>query len=288
MPATSSESENLDPRVALALERSAVAAAALAGEHLCAALNERPVVEFKRARPGAANNSNPVSAVDRRVELLIRERLTAEYPSHAIIGEELDARSCDESEFVWAVDPLDGTSNYINGLPLFASSIGVLYRGRPVAGAIWCAATHALRPGIYHARHGGELCFDGRAHARHVSGPWRQLGAEPGWAPVFGALWDTRVIASAALEMALVAAGVLAFAHLSRPSIWDVVAGMALLDAANCRAVALRDTGPETLLYFGSPRAMSLAELSQWNEPLMIGDDVSLARAFARDEAPVK
>jgi len=98
-------------------------------------------------------------------------------------------------------------------------------------------------------------------------------------------LWDTRVIASAALEIALVAAGVLALAYVSRPSIWDVAAGMPLLAAANCRAVALRETGPEPLLYFGSADAASITELSRWSEPLMIADDVSLARAFAHKGA---
>ena len=282
MCATRSRTEYPDPQFAAALERSAVAAAALAGEQLCQALIDEPVVEFKRARSGAAANSNPVSAVDRRVERLVRDRLTAQYPAHAVLGEELETQGPVEAEFVWAIDPLDGSANYINGLPLFASSVGVLFRGRPVAGAIWCSVTHVLRPGIYHARVGGELCLDGHACPRRAHGSWRGIAAEPGWAPAYGALWDTRVIASAALELALVAAGVLSFAHLSRPSIWDVAAGMVLLAAANCRAVALRKTGPETLLYFANPDTVSLAELGRWSEPLMIGDDVSLARAFAQ------
>jgi len=45
------------------------------------------------------------------------------------------------------IDPLDGTDNLIQGLPLFATSIGVLYCGMPVVGALWCSRTHAFQRG---------------------------------------------------------------------------------------------------------------------------------------------
>ena len=61
---------------------------------------------------------------------------------------------------VWTVDPIDGTTNFVNGFPMFAASIGVLQRGRPVVGAVWCSTGHALRPGVYHASAGGKFRFE--------------------------------------------------------------------------------------------------------------------------------
>ena len=44
-------------------------------------------------------------------------------------------------DVVWAIDPVDGTNNFINGFPWFSAAIGVLHRGRPMVGAIWCATS---------------------------------------------------------------------------------------------------------------------------------------------------
>ena len=102
-----------------------------------------------------------MSEVDGRVEAIIRKRLAEHFPGHDIIGEEMTERPARDHEFVWAVDPIDGTTNFINGFPLFAASIGVLHRCRPVAAAVWCSTSHALRSGVYHAARGGKLRFDG-------------------------------------------------------------------------------------------------------------------------------
>lgn len=121
---------------AASLERFAARLARAAGERILAAAGRGGfAVHFKEPRPGLSAHSNPVSDVDRDVERFIRAELAAEYPAHAVIGEELGASG--RGEVVWAVDPVDGTTNFVNGLPLFASSIGVLHRGIPLAGAIW-------------------------------------------------------------------------------------------------------------------------------------------------------
>jgi hypothetical protein len=95
-----------------------------------------------------------VSEVDRATEILVRARLAERFPQHDIIGEELDERPGRGADFVWAVDPIDGTANFINGFPLFAASIGLLYRGYPLVGAIWCSTSHTLQSGVYHAHCG--------------------------------------------------------------------------------------------------------------------------------------
>jgi len=204
----------------------------------------------------------------------LRARLAAEYPGHGVIGEELSPQAQD-SPFAWVVDPLDGTTNYINGLPLFAVSIGLLWNGRPLVGAIWCATTHGFHPGVYHAIAGGELQFDGLPLRRRPPHAWRGLAAEPGRAPTYSALWDTRVFGCAALEFAWVAAGLLRVAYVPRPALWDVVAGLVLLQAADCGALRQQPGGWQALGPF-------TGDLAGWSESLLIGAGSDLDRAARR------
>jgi myo-inositol-1(or 4)-monophosphatase len=68
-----------------------------------------------------------VSEVDRAAERIIIEALQAAYPSHAILAEESGAQG--ESEYVWIIDPLDGTTNFLHGVPQYAVSIGLQHNG---------------------------------------------------------------------------------------------------------------------------------------------------------------
>lgn len=263
-----------DPAIAAALGRMAADIASAAGTQICAAYEDDLGVDFKQPAPGHTANSNPVSRIDREVESTIRTRLRRDFPDHAIVGEELPLLQ-GTSPFTWVIDPIDGTTNFVNGLPLFACSIGVLYRARPIAGAIWCSSTHAFRPGTYHASIGGGLYFDRCPISRRAAGSWRGLAAEPGAAPTYAARWDTRVLGCATVEFAYVAAGLLRIAYIPRPRLWDVVAGICLLHSVDCRALVRRANCWETMLYFGAHEA----SLSEWSEPLLIGSAADLVRA---------
>jgi len=255
------------------LGRAARFLAAMAGAYLLGNFAVVQDVRFKKPLPGRAANSNPASDADRSLETMLRSRLREAFPEHAIIGEEL-APLPGEANFTWVIDPIDGTTNFINGLPLYAVSVGLLFKGQPLVGAIWCATTHELRPGVYHAIAGGELHFDGRLLSRRATPPWRGLAAEPGRAPSYGALWDTRVFGCATIELAWVAAGLLRLAYIPRPALWDVVAGLVLLRAAGCEALTQVRDRWQPFREFPQP-----AELSGWSAPLLIGapSDLELA-----------
>ncbi|HKO20562.1 MAG TPA: inositol monophosphatase family protein [Acidobacteriaceae bacterium] len=277
--------DQLDTKVKETLASAATRLAHIAGEYIFAAYVQPPDVEFKPPGPGGAPNSNPVSATDRAVERLVSEWLAAEFPEHVIIGEEHGVSAGrpggpmgQQSPFTWVIDPVDGTTNFVNGLPLFAASIGVLYRGWPVAGAIWCSCSHTFAPGIYHACAGGPLQFAGAVLRRRARGDWRGLASEPGRAPTYGALWDTRVLGCSTIEFAFVAAGLLSFAYIARPKLWDVAAGLVLVQAAGCHAVVPDPAGWRTLLYFGTSEDDATA-LSRWSEPVLLGDELALERA---------
>jgi myo-inositol-1(or 4)-monophosphatase len=273
----------IDLATLTALERTALRLAQAAGARIEQALGSDFAVEFKSAFPGGTANSNPVSEVDRDVETFIREELAEHYPGHAVIGEEMGAPQSNEVPFTWVIDPVDGTTNFINGLPLFACSIGLLYDGWPIAGAIWCSSTHALRTGVYHARRDGPLCFDGSLLKRRVAAAWRGLATEPGRAPTFGALWETRVLGSYTIEFAFVAAGLLRFAYIPRPRLWDAAAGLALIRSAGCAAMTHHDAQWRQLQCFSTADSVQqrAKDLPHWRQSTILGDAHAVERALA-------
>ncbi|MBE1237694.1 histidinol-phosphatase [Phaeovibrio sulfidiphilus] len=77
----------------------------------------------------------PVTAADRDSEAAMRERIREVFPDHGVIGEEFPAENPD-AEFVWVLDPVDGTGALVSGLPTFGTLIGLCHRGTPVLGLI--------------------------------------------------------------------------------------------------------------------------------------------------------
>jgi histidinol-phosphatase len=80
-------------------------------------------------------DSSPVTVADRAAEHAMREMIARRFPEHGIIGEEF-GREREEAEFVWVLDPIDGTKSFISGVPLFGTLIALARRGRPVLGII--------------------------------------------------------------------------------------------------------------------------------------------------------
>ncbi len=78
---------------------------------------------------------SPVTAADRAAELAMRELIEAGFPEHGIIGEEF-GRVREAAEFVWVLDPIDGTKSFISGVPLFGTLIALTRAGRPILGII--------------------------------------------------------------------------------------------------------------------------------------------------------
>ncbi|MGA7428790.1 MAG: inositol monophosphatase family protein, partial [Rhodoplanes sp.] len=78
---------------------------------------------------------DPVTAADRAAELAMRALIRSNFPEHGIVGEEFGAEQAD-AEFVWVLDPIDGTKAFITGLPIFGTLIALLHHGKPVLGVI--------------------------------------------------------------------------------------------------------------------------------------------------------
>ena len=80
-------------------------------------------------------DASPVTLADRGAEQAMRALLAEHAPEHGIIGEEF-GRERDEAEWVWVLDPVDGTKSFIVGRPTFCTLIGLLHHGKPVLGII--------------------------------------------------------------------------------------------------------------------------------------------------------
>jgi myo-inositol-1(or 4)-monophosphatase len=100
-----------------------------AGALLMGYFRQHVKVEYK-------GDADLVTVADRNSEILIRERLRQHWPTHDILGEEGGLQDTG-SDYRWYVDPLDGTTNFAHGFPVFCVSMGLDYKGSRIAGVIY-------------------------------------------------------------------------------------------------------------------------------------------------------
>ncbi len=182
-----------------------------------------------------------VSEVDRQAEQEIIHTLRKAYPSHGILAEESGVQEGDE--YQWIIDPLDGTTNYLHGFPQFAVSIALRHKGRLEQAVVY----DPLRQELFTASRGsGAMLNDRRirvtAH-RHLDGallgtgfPFKSQQHLDAYLDMFRALFPQtagiRRAGSAALDLAYVAAGRLDGFWEIGLNIWDMAAGVLLIQEA--------------------------------------------------------
>ncbi|MBZ0200373.1 MAG: inositol monophosphatase [Ignavibacteriaceae bacterium] len=101
-----------------------------AGELIRSYFGKKFEVEYKK------NESNLVTEVDKASENLIKEFINKKFPSHNILAEE-GGRINNNGEYTWVVDPIDGTTNFAHGLPIFSVSIGIQKNDETVLGVVY-------------------------------------------------------------------------------------------------------------------------------------------------------
>ena len=277
------------------IEPVAVDLARSAGERALEAFSRTVALEFKGKK-----QDNPVTALDRDVETFLRTELRSRFPTHGLLGEEHADDIAADAQYVWVIDPIDGTMNFASGLPLFGISMGLLEAGRPVVGCIWVPVGPTLAPGVFHARLGGSAWFDQRRVCVSRADDERgQIMALPtGYLRAFRfrrpardvprparALPDARTTGSVTAEMVLIASGALRAGVFIKPSIWDVAAGTLIvreaggevLTWANGRWQAFERFVPEK-----PARGKGEPALRHWGRPLLVGAPDALARLTAR------
>lgn len=97
-----------------------------------------------------------ITKADQESEDLIKGIISSAFPEHSILGEE-NGMMDNKSEYVWYVDPVDGTRNFANHIPIFAVSIALVWKGDLILGVVYNPITHTL---FYAERGGGAFCND--------------------------------------------------------------------------------------------------------------------------------
>jgi myo-inositol-1(or 4)-monophosphatase len=193
-----------------------------------------------------------VTEVDLECERMCRAVLAGRFPDHDVLAEELGATAAhgDPSRFRWVFDPLDGTTNYAHGLPIFCSSLALEIDGRPEVGAIYDPSRREL----FTAERGGGARLNGAPlqvsatasliDALLVTGfPYHVHERSGDLVELFGAFLGraraVRRLGSAALDLCYVAAGRLDGFWEQQLSPWDVAAGALILEEAGGRITGM-------------------------------------------------
>jgi myo-inositol-1(or 4)-monophosphatase len=201
----------------------------------------RVLVDQGLPRPGGPADlkgaGDYVTAFDRESESAILEVLAREAPGIAVLAEE---RGGKRAETMWAVDPLDGTTNFTRGFPVVAVSVGLLHQGMPVAGVViapFMGLEFAASKGNGATLNGERLpALRGVDPSRAVVAtgfPFRKKERMATYRPVmegaFGRFEDLRRAGAAALDLAWTAAGTFDGYFELNLNTWDVAAGATLV-----------------------------------------------------------
>jgi len=134
-----------------ALLNVAVMAARRGGDSLL-----RSLKRLDRIKVEQKGRNDFVSEADRNAERAVIDTILKHYPEHAILAEESGSQG--DSDHVWVIDPLDGTTNFLHGFPVFCVSVGLLVRGRQEHAAIY----DPLRDELFTASRGAGAQLNGR------------------------------------------------------------------------------------------------------------------------------
>ncbi len=205
-----------------------------------------------------------VSYVDKKSEEVIREKIKKNFPDHSVIGEE--EGGVDNHDYVWYVDPLDGTKNYIAGFPIFGVSVGVVYKKEPVVGAVYLPYFDTLYwavkgRGAY--KNDRIIRVSQREQVKHFyiaygypSRARRDLNVY--WRIIrdlFEKVGAMRRPGAAAVDLCFVAEGIFDGLVEFELNPWDVCAGMLLVQEAGGRVYLTKGLSKGTDVIAASPKA---------------------------------
>jgi myo-inositol-1(or 4)-monophosphatase len=263
--------------------RSALLNVMIKAAHKAGRALKRDFGELEHLQVSLKGPANFVTAADRRAEKTLREELAVARPGYGFVGEEGGRIEGTDKTHTWIVDPLDGTSNFLHGIPHFAISIGLAREGTIVAGLIYNPANDDL----FTAERGkGAFLNDTRlrvANRRrladaviacglpHLGRGDLVLGAKE-IAAVQPKVAGLRRFGAAALDLAWVAAGRLDGYWERNISPWDIAAGL----------IIVREAGGFVTDLDGSDATSATADILAGNEYIH-GEMLKVLKAAGRD-----
>ncbi|MFA7668448.1 MAG: inositol monophosphatase family protein [Burkholderiaceae bacterium] len=199
-------------------------------------LINRASLDLERLQVARKGPKDYVTEVDHAAEEAIIDVLRTAYPSHAFLGEEsghiagTDSSAGDTPEFQWIIDPIDGTTNFIHGLPLFAVSIALQHRGQITQAVVYDPSRNEL---FTASRGGGAFLNDRRIrvsglrryHDALLAAHLGKTNSDARFAEMLAEPTAVRRLGSTVLDLAYVAAGRLdGFCGIGLKP-WDLAAG---------------------------------------------------------------
>lgn len=190
------------------------------------------------------NENDVVTAADKAAERLLIDHIHAVYPDHSILSEESGEESHGVSGYRWVIDPLDGTTNFSQGLPVFCVSIAVEYNGEPVIGVVYAPRLDEF----FHAVKGEGAWLNGEAISTGIKTRLEESVVATGFpvdrdrypqdcnvdnvSRVLPCVRGLRRLGAAAVDLCYVAAGFLDGYWEMNLHPWDVAAGLLILQEA--------------------------------------------------------
>jgi histidinol-phosphatase len=189
----------------------------------------------------------PVTDADLAVEDAIRETLRAQRPQDAVVGEERGGPATDAAR-VWLLDPIDGTKNFLRGVPVWATLVALIEHGHPVVGVI---SAPALRRRWWAATGAGAHTRDAQGTTRVITvsrvgdladayistthlGSWAKHRSRESYLSLVDATWENRAFGDF-WQHCLVAEGAIDLAAEPIVSPWDVATAQVLVEQAGGR-----------------------------------------------------
>lgn len=214
------------------------------------------------------NSFDVVTEADKASERLIIDGIHSAFPGHSVLAEESGRDGTDDAEWLWIIDPLDGTTNFNQGLPVFSVSIALQHNGVTVVGVVYAPYLGEM----FTATKGNGAYLNGKPiHVRRNSDIGSMVVATgmpydrdrhpdnnlDNISRVCLRVRGTRRMGSAAIDLAYTAAGYFDAYWELNLNIWDVAAGILLVQEAGGVVSSLRENRNQSVIA-GSMESLSV------------------------------
>lgn len=221
------------------LAETAIKATLEAGDYISSRFGGDLTISSKSGKTG----QDLVTDVDKKSQKIIENIIYKRFPNHTILGEEdSDDKKTIADDWVWAIDPIDGTNNYVNTSQHHAVSVAAMYKGYPMVGVIWVPWANDGGNGLLmHAMKGSGTWINGKRieikidEVKPVRGrlsglPWLEMGNFKLDKTLMSSLGEVRILGSTAYELFMVANGSMQFSLTGFANTWDFAAGILLVE----------------------------------------------------------
>jgi myo-inositol-1(or 4)-monophosphatase len=241
------------------------------------------IADFGKLKPTRKEDGTLVTQADRWADKAIRDAIATTFPEHGVLTEETE-HIFPANDWCWIVDPIDGTTNFTRGIPIWGISLGLLYKGTPVFGFVYLPQLNQSFYGYWY----GDSRLTGPTGAYMNGEPIHTSPDDPSKNHLFSICARStdilknpfpckiRTIGVASYNLILVASGAALGGVEATPKIWDIAAVWVIVQAAGGIFVSLKaepifplKTGRD---YGDTPfpcLALSRAELVPIFEPLV-------------------